>query len=214
MYNINRLSRWWGAVIFIAVFLLSVGCSPAAQGTQPAGEDTKVAASGKKEVTVAKERGGKLVMSEGASGNPNDPHLVITASGRTYSMPVVNWLLKRDLYDEKFSIIGDLAKSWDVSKDGKSYTFKLQDGVKYQNVPPVNGREFTSEDAKYSLMRITADPSVVLNKWIPRFQRRIDFGEFASIDTPDKYTLVVNLKQPFAPFLDAVAHPGTAMLPR
>ncbi len=223
MLDLNRLQRWTyyrqveylRLAVVVAVFAVAVACGPAAQSPESAGDTGTVKEkTPPKEVSIAKERGGKLVMSEGASGNPNDPHLVITASGRTHSMPVVNWLLKRDLYDEKFSIIGDLATSWEASKDGRSYTFKLQQGVKYHNVAPVNGKEFTSEDAKYSLMRLTADPSVIVQKWKPRFQRAIDFGEITSIDTPDKYTLVVNLKEPFAPFLDSVAHPGTAMLPR
>ena len=53
-----------------------------------------------------------------------------------------------------------------------------------------------------------------MEKWKPRFQRALDFGEIESIDTPDKYTAVVNLKNPYAPFLDAVANPGSVILPK
>ena len=101
----------------------------------------------------------------GVFGNPNDPHLTATATGRNYAVPVTNSLVSMDLYDAQFSIVPNLAKSWEISKDGLNYTFKLQEGVKFQNVPPVNGREFTSEDAKYSLLRITADPSLIVEKW-------------------------------------------------
>ncbi|MSQ15781.1 MAG: ABC transporter substrate-binding protein [Dehalococcoidia bacterium] len=200
--------------------MLLVACGPAAQPSVPAGGEApkeqvapvQPAAGG---VDVAKVRGGKLSMPNTAAfGNPNDPHLTATATGRVYAMPVTNGLLKRDNYQSKFPIVGELAKSWELSNNGLTYTFKLIEGVKFQNVPPVNGREFTSEDAKYNLLRITADPNLIIDKWKPRFQRALDFGEIKSIETPDKYTLVVNLAKAYAPFLDAVAAPGTIMLPR
>lgn len=199
----------------LGISLVLAACGPAAQpadggsGAQPVEEKIKAGAE------VAKERGGKLIAyNTGAFANPNDPHLTATANGRVYGTPIVNWLMKRDVHDQNFPIINDLAKGWTLSPDGLTYTFKLQEGVKFHNVAPVNGREFTSADAKYSLMRVTADPSVIEEKWKPRFQRRLDFGDIQSIDAPDKYTLVVKLKEPYAPFMDAVANPGTAILPK
>ena len=190
-------------------------CGPAAQPSEPTASKEPPKMEERPAVELAKERGGKLVVTEtSAFGNPNDPHLVVTATGRVYSMPVVNWLLKRDIYQKGYPIVADLAKSWEVSKDGLKYTFKLQEGVKFHDVAPVNGREFTSEDVKYNLLRLTADPSVIVDKWKPRFQRAVDFGKIKSIDTTDKYTAVINLDQPYAPFVDAISHPGTAILPK
>ncbi len=183
--------------LFLPLFaLLLAACSPASTSkpTAPApatgGQQSEAQNAERTAATpfeVAKERGGKFIMTEsGAFSSPNDPHLTITLSGRVYSLPVTNNLLKRNIFDKSLPIKGDLAKDWSVSKDGLSYTFQLQQGVKFQNVPPVNGREFTSEDAKYTIMRITADPSVVIDKWKPRFQRATDFGKIKSIETPDK----------------------------
>ncbi len=196
-----------------------LACGPAQTTEPPSGgvspQELKSQLTPSTKLEVAKERGGKFVFVDNtAFGNPNDPHLVVTATGRTYSVPVTNWLLKRDVFDPKFPIVGDVAKRWEVSKDGLTYTFKLHEGVKFQNVAPVNGREMTSEDVKYSIRRITADPELIVEKWKPRFQRRLDFGDIKSIDTPDKYTVVVNLKEPFSPFLDAIAHAGTQLIPR
>ncbi|MSQ14347.1 MAG: ABC transporter substrate-binding protein [Dehalococcoidia bacterium] len=204
--------------LVLGASLMLAACGPAAQQQQP-GADTPIekkleGGTQVKTAEVAKQRGGKLVMvGTGQFGNPNDPHLPATATGRVYSVPTGNGLLKRDMYNN-YSIAADLAKSWDVSADGKNYTFKLNEGVKFHNVAPVNGREFTSEDAKYTLLRVTANPTLILEKWKPRFQRALEFGEIESIDTPDKYTMIVHLKNAYAPFMDAVANPGTLVLPR
>src|SRR5262249_59469968 len=44
---------------------------------------------------------------------------------------------------------GDLAESWAASPDYRVWTFKLRQGVRWQNVPPLNGRELTAADVKY-----------------------------------------------------------------
>ncbi len=172
-----------GVVVSLAMLFL-IGCGTTAQpGDSPAGgpsggsQEQQPETRGKATVEVAKERGGKLVMSAGFGpfGNPNDTHLYTPGIGKTYGIPVTNLILTKDIQDPKGTLVEDLAKSWEISKDGKTYTFKFQQGVKFQNVPPVNGREFTSEDAKYSLMRLMADPSVIVEKWRPRFQRATEF---------------------------------------
>src|SRR4030095_3517518 len=55
-----------------------------------------------------------------------------------------------------FTIVPDLAEKWTVSKDGTVYTFQLRKGVKFHNRPPVNGREVTAADVKYSIERFMA----------------------------------------------------------
>jgi len=209
-----------GLAVALAMLLMMVGCGPSEQpASSPAGgpsggaQGQQPESGGKATLEVAKERGGKFVMSGSVFGNPNDPHLVIAGSARNYSPPVANGLLTRDIQDPKNPIVEDLAKSWEISKDGKTYTFKLHQGVKFHNVAPVNGRELTSEDAKYSLMRMMADPSVIVEKWRPRYQRATEFPKL-TIDTPDKYTLVINLEEPFAPLLDSIAYVSSLILPR
>jgi len=44
-----------------------------------------------------------------------------------------------------------LAESWTVSEDGLTYNFKLRQGVKWQDVAPVNGREFSADDVVFSI---------------------------------------------------------------
>ena len=49
-------------------------------------------------------------------------------------------------------IEGDLAESW-TQPNETTYVFKLRRGVRWQARPPVNGRELTAEDVRYSVER-------------------------------------------------------------
>jgi len=72
------------------------------------------------------------------------------------------------------------AESWDIAPDGKSITFKLRKGVKWAQLPPLNGREVTAEDVKYSYDRLAFDP---------RSSVRGAFISLASVEVVDKYTV-------------------------
>ncbi|HWI29649.1 MAG TPA: ABC transporter substrate-binding protein [Stellaceae bacterium] len=76
-----------------------------------------------------------------------------------------------------------LAKSWTVSPDQKTYTFKLRPGVSFQN-----GEKFTSADVKYTFERDASPTST--NK-----DKKSVFANFAAIDTPDPLTVVLHLKE-------------------
>ena len=104
-------------------------------------------------------------------------------------------------------ILPDLAETWE-QKDDVTYVFRLRQGVKFHNVPPVNGRELTSEDVKYSIERqMTNQPG--------KFQHAYFFlDKLASIQTPDKYTIVFKTKEPYAPFLNYIASPWTVIVAR
>jgi peptide/nickel transport system substrate-binding protein len=103
----------------------------------------------------------------------------------------------------RFEPVGDLAASWSISPDGREYTFKLQSGVRWQNLPPVNGRPFTAEDARWSLdqYRQTEDLRPV-------------FAAVRSIEAPDPQTLVIRLFSPAAYLIPLLAEPRILMLPR
>lgn len=116
--------------------------------------------------------------------------------------PVVNNLvqLEHPFYN---SIGPDLAHSWEVSGDSKTYTFYLE-----PNVINHNGNRWTASDAKFSLENLAkatenrpAHVSVTVD------------GEsiFESIEAPDDTTLVVRLKQPDGVFFSELAMVGSVM---
>ena len=59
-----------------------------------------------------------------------------------------------------FPIEGDLAESWQQAND-TTYVFKLKKGVRFHAKPPVNGRELTAEDVRYTYERILTDKGSV-----------------------------------------------------
>jgi peptide/nickel transport system substrate-binding protein len=89
-----------------------------------------------------------------------------------------------------------LAKSWDVSEDGRVYTFHLQEGVKWHD-----GQDFTADDVIFSAMKFNMEVA-------PRLRNVLQ--GVAECTAPDPHTVRFVLKQPFQPFLlcfDATALP-------
>jgi peptide/nickel transport system substrate-binding protein len=150
------------------------------------------------------KRGGTLVVRSGPIRGI-DPHLETWATTLQVVHQTYNALLKFNHDGTK--ILPDLAESWE-QKDDLTYVFRLRQGVKFHNVPPVNGRELTSEDVKYSIERqMTNQPG--------KFQHAYFFlDKLASIQTPDKYSIVFKTKESYAPFLNYIASPWTVVVAR
>lgn len=128
-----------------------------------------------------------------------DPH--VTGETTTY-------VLADLLYESLLEIVdgetkGGLATSWDVSDDGLTYTFELRQGVKFHS-----GREVTSEDVKYSLLRIV-DPATAS----PR-AGAFSFLKTAIIETPSPSTVIIELTEPFAPLLPMMTNSAAAIVDR
>lgn len=90
-------------------------------------------------------------------------------------------------YDEHLNPEPSLAKSWEISPDGLTYTFHLQPGVTFHD-----GVAFTSEDVVFSATDF-------LMKFQPR--QRVLMSHVDSVTAPDPLTVVFKLKQPYEPFI-------------
>src|SRR3989454_11225994 len=90
---------------------------------------------------------------------------------------------------------GDLAESWTQLND-RTYVFKLRKGVRWHPKPPVNGRELTAEDVKYTYERFLS---------IKGNRNRSMLGAVEKIDAPDKYTVRFMLHEPSGWFVDYLA---------
>jgi peptide/nickel transport system substrate-binding protein len=99
------------------------------------------------------------------------------------------------------NIVPWLAEKWDISEDGKNYTFQLAKGVRFHN-----GREMTAEDVKFSFERIL-DPNT-------GSRRRANLEVIDSIEVLDSHLVKVNLKNRFSPFLAYLVGAYGAIIPK
>ncbi len=93
-----------------------------------------------------------------------------------------------------------LAERWEVSPDARSFTFHLRKGVKFQDLPPVHGRELTAADVKFSA-EYAGRTGEFKEKGLPQGENAFMIEGLERIDTPDKYTAVFHFKDPFIPFI-------------
>jgi len=87
-------------------------------------------------------------------------------------------------YDTNFTPRPMLAESWDVSADAKRIKLNLRKGVQFHS-----GRELSSDDVKYTFERIR-DPKVGVGQFALQGQW------FQTVETPDKYTVILTADQP------------------
>ncbi|NIN69853.1 MAG: peptide ABC transporter substrate-binding protein [Anaerolineae bacterium] len=126
-----------------------------------------------------------------------DPHLEGSYSSFLVIEQVYEGLMH---FTPEMDIEPLLAESYEVT-DPLTYEFKLRQGIKFHN-----GREMTSADVKYSLDRIR-DP----DGGSPRSQY---LTAIESVETPDDYTVIIHLSEPFAPLLSYLANAGFDVVPQ
>src|SRR4030095_15454523 len=100
------------------------------------------------------KRGGALIRASAWDPPVIDPRLTQSGALLQVAGLTSNRLLRYAFADEAtgysdLSLKGDLAESWQGSPDQRVWTFKLRRGVKWQTLPPLNGRELVAADVKY-----------------------------------------------------------------
>ncbi len=124
-----------------------------------------------------------------------------------------NWSVIKSIFDGLMDykpgtteLEPDLAESYSVSDDGKTYTFKLRDGLKFHN-----GRAVTAADVKYSIERsvnpATQSPGGGYFSAIAGYDDMVGgkATELSGIAAPDDKTVVITLTRPDATFLHLMA---------
>ncbi len=151
--------------------------------------------------TKPAKRGGTMTRASAWDPPVIDPRLTQSVGTFQFAGLTSNRLVRYAFSDEAanaadLSLKGDLAESWQSSPDFRVWTFKVRQGVKWQNVPPVNGRELNAADIKYCY-----------EQYAKEGVQTFTFQEIEAMETPDKHTLRVHLKTPNVFFPQNLAEP-------
>ena len=129
--------------------------------------------------------GGTLISAQATEATGLDPQLV-PALSRSRRSPLMYSQLVR--FDETMTPRPELAESWETSKDGLAWTFRLREGVKFHD-----GQEMTSADVKFTFDRL--------------FEKSPGKSDFIAVDRVEpagKYAVKFTTREPFAGLLAAL----------
>lgn len=169
-------------LLFMPMLLLLVLMLVACTSGEPASTTEDSSESSLEEESTD---GGNLIIGTTAAPTLFNPFY----STDTSSMTIEGFIFSRMIrVDREFNPEGDLAKDWDVSDDGKTYTFYLHEGVKWHD-----GEDLTADD-------------VVFTYNIPIHEdydgpRAYTYKDIESVTKIDDHTVEFQLSQPSAPFL-------------
>lgn len=109
--------------------------------------------------------------------------------GMSNGYPFINNALLRVNNESKY--VGDLAKDWEVSEDSLTYTFNLNNDIKFSD-----GSEFDAEDVVFTYNEVKKNQA---------HNENVDLTYLESVEKVDNDTVKFKLKEPYSPFLDTTA---------
>jgi peptide/nickel transport system substrate-binding protein len=151
--------------------------------------------------TKPAKRGGVLTRASAWDPPLIDPRLTQSVGTFQFVGLTSNRMVRYAFSDEAtgpsdMGLKGDLAESWQSDSAHRVWTFKIRQGVKWQNVPPLNGRELTAADIKYCY-----------EAYAKEGVQTFTFQEIEGMETPDKYTVRIHLKSANTLFPQNLAEP-------
>ncbi|CAD5108403.1 ABC transporter substrate-binding protein [Zestomonas carbonaria] len=202
--------RRWLGVVLGTLFSLA-GCSPAEDPPASSGASPTNAARGDGQLADGRLSYSTTDYHEQERGKPGGTlRASVTLDTGTFDVHSiahgnVQWL-GRIIYDglvyqdEQGGISPWLAKSWEISEDGKTYTFHLRDDVTFSD-----GEKFNAEAVLVNLehMRDPATKSPLAAAYI---------APYVEGKVLDEYTFQATLREPYSPFLDVLAQSWLSMI--
>ena len=129
--------------------------------------------------------------------NPDTVDPQCTTEYYTVAMNIFDRLVEVKANDDGTSeIVPSLAKSWTVSDDGLTYTFTLNEGVKFSN-----GADLTSSDVLYTIMRMLTYEKAVNDDIYDMIKGAQDVSdgkatELTGFEIIDDYNFAITLEEP------------------
>ncbi len=185
------MRRLWTTITLLAVLAMLASCAPAATPAPaeteaaPTIAPTTAAAPTTTPAAPAPEVPQVLTLNFRLGPVQLDPQMEDSSSGQR---ALTNLFDKLVNLDPQLNVVPELAHDWEVSDDGLSYTFYLEEGVTFHD-----GTPFNADAVKFTFERIL-DPEF----GSPFFG---DYSMIDSIEVVDDLTVVFHLKYPHAPFV-------------
>ena len=157
-------------------------------------------------------RGGTLQLGVPVDWRSLDPAVAFDAESAPLQKLLFRGLID---FDDGIGLVPDQASDWNISPDGKIYTFHLRPGVRF-----ANGREVEAEDYVFSFERIL-DPKIS-STGQTYFLGILGASEFnqgkaahvSGLRAPDRRTFIIELKEPQFTFRYVLAMNFADVLPR
>jgi peptide/nickel transport system substrate-binding protein len=193
------------SIISLAVVFLTFGCK------HNGGEDKK----------ISEKNGGTLVLAENTSVGTVFPLSITAQTEGLITAQIQESLLRLD--SKSLEVMPGLAQKWETSADGKTITFHLTKGARFQDdkcYSDGKGPEITCKDVKYTYeLMCTKEPNN-LNFEIIIKDRLVGANDFydkkinslIGFKIIDDYTFSLDLINPSSSFLKLLAHPASAII--
>lgn len=136
-------------------------------------------------------------------------HTGITSLDPAFSKDQATMWACNQIYDglvsvnESLEVVPAVAESWELSADGKTYTFRLKEGIRFHDHDLFDGgegRAVTAADFVYSFNRLISEEVASPGAWLLRGKV---VGE-KPFEALDERTLIIRLQVPYRPFLSVL----------
>ncbi|MEG0354519.1 MAG: ABC transporter substrate-binding protein [Lachnospiraceae bacterium] len=146
--------------------------------------------------TNAKSKDNDLVIAIEGTVTSMDPHNIPDTNAISATRGVYENLVQ---FDKDNKIIGQLAKSWEISDDSLTYTFHLNEGIKFHD-----GTDFNPAAVKTNYDRVVDKNNNLRTRrtFIVTNADETEKARVASIETPDDNTVVFKLTEAWSPFIN------------
>ena len=178
------------AVVLVMAMTVSLAACGGNKTAAPAGGSQ---AAGSENAGEAKDT---LIIGHYGDTPNFDTHDNLNDNGMRINMCIYDPLVRMD--NETYEIKPCLAESWELSEDGKEYTFAIKQGVKF-----TDGTDMSIDDVVFSLKRGMEMPMAV-----PSFARVV------AVDKVDDSHVKITLDGPYPEFLFAMALPTAGIFSR
>ena len=138
----------------------------------------------------------ELIVLTGSDASTFDPHFCTDSATEIFNKNIFNNLVR---FNEDMEIEPDLAKEWSISEDQLTWTFKLEEGVKFHD-----GTDFNAEAVKTSFERVLDE-----NLGSPR---RSVLAAITKIEAVDEHTVNISTDVPCGALLQQLCHPVAAII--